>query len=469
MPCRICAGVRPRSACCHLLQRGCRGDAGEIVEDGTGGLRLGGVEQPGHALDHVGDADFAQGVQDGAGTVLDAAQQDGAVGPGQAPGLAVLGERHAAHFLNLAGDPAGFMGRAFELEAEQVAMLEGLVASTLHAFLQPPVVAFHHLPSGFHHAFAAAEVLGQRNPRDAGIAVGKADDVGDVAAVPLVDGLVVVADHAQLGAEVVKQADQGFLQRIHVLVFIHDQVFHPLGHLLPQAGIGHQRPDRLGQDHAVVEVPVLVQQRAVLGQGLAHRVIAQGGLVDLRLAHEGEDLHVQLRILPTLQTFPVVGGEVAQAALDAVTVDEQALLHFAQDRILEEAEEIGLEQVQAETVDGADEHLGQADIPPQLLTAQAVDAVLEFAGGLLGEGEGHDVRRGDAFDGLGAQDVDDALGQHLGLARARAGDHLEVAVQVADGLLLSFRILHSRLAPYACLGNTPSRAKLYARSPATMM
>ena len=40
-----------------------------------------------------------------------------------------------------------------------------------------------------------------------GVALGEAQDVVDVAAAPLVDRLVVVADHADAGAEVVQRPD----------------------------------------------------------------------------------------------------------------------------------------------------------------------------------------------------------------------------------------------------------------------
>ena len=73
-------------------------------------------------------------------------------------------------------------------------------------------------------ALARAEVLGERDLPDAGVAVAEGDDVGDLAAAPLVDRLVVVADDAQVRAELRQAADQSLLQRVDVLVLVDDDV-----------------------------------------------------------------------------------------------------------------------------------------------------------------------------------------------------------------------------------------------------
>ena len=61
-----------------------------------------------------------------------------------------------------------------------------------------------------------------------------------------------------------------------------------------------------------------------------------------------------------------------------------------------------------------------------------MDAFLHFAGGLVGEGDGEDVSRRDAFgDEVGDAERDDA-----GLAGAGAGQDQHRAVQRFDGLAL---------------------------------
>ena len=79
-------------------------------------------------------------------------------------------------------------------------------------------------PAYLDHAFARAEVLGERHLVDAGVPVGEGDDVRDLAAAPLVDRLVVVSDDAEVRAELGQPADQSLLQRVDVLVLVDDDV-----------------------------------------------------------------------------------------------------------------------------------------------------------------------------------------------------------------------------------------------------
>ena len=73
-------------------------------------------------------------------------------------------------------------------------------------------------------ALARAEVVGEGHLSDAVVAVGERDDVGDLAAAPLVDRLVVVADDAEVRAELREPADEALLQRVDVLVLVDDDV-----------------------------------------------------------------------------------------------------------------------------------------------------------------------------------------------------------------------------------------------------
>jgi hypothetical protein len=59
---------------------------------------------------------------------------------------------------------------------------------------------------------AAALVHRDRERAQPGVAGGELDDVADVGAAPLVDGLVVVADHAQFHPRPGQQPDQPFLR-----------------------------------------------------------------------------------------------------------------------------------------------------------------------------------------------------------------------------------------------------------------
>ena len=74
------------------------------------------------------------------------------------------------------------------------------------------------------HALARAEVLGERHLVDAVVPVGERDDVRDLAAAPLVDRLIVVADDAEVRAELRQPPDETLLQRVDVLVLVDDDV-----------------------------------------------------------------------------------------------------------------------------------------------------------------------------------------------------------------------------------------------------
>ena len=59
---------------------------------------------------------------------------------------------------------------------------------------------------------------------DAVVPVGERDDVRDLAAAPLVDRLIVVADDAEVRAELRQPPDEPLLQRVDVLVLVDDDV-----------------------------------------------------------------------------------------------------------------------------------------------------------------------------------------------------------------------------------------------------
>src|SRR5690606_18098968 len=67
-----------------------------------------------------------------------------------------------------------------------------------------------------------AEVLIQGDAVDVGVAALDREDVLDGTATPLIDRLVVVADHAQVRAVAGEPADQLLLDRVGVLVLVDD-------------------------------------------------------------------------------------------------------------------------------------------------------------------------------------------------------------------------------------------------------
>ena len=76
---------------------------------------------------------------------------------------------------------------------------------------------------------------------------------------------------------------------------------------------------------------------------------------------------------------------------------------------------IAAEEADAEGVEG-----GELGAGGEFVTVEEIaDAVAHFAGGLIGEGDGEDGKRGDVLRG---DEVRDALGDDLGLAASRAGE-----------------------------------------------
>src|SRR4051794_35523314 len=74
------------------------------------------------------------------------------------------------------------------------------------------------------YAFARTKVLRERHLMDAVVPVGERDDVRHFAASPLIDRLVVVADHAEVRAELRKPPDESLLQRVDILILVDDHV-----------------------------------------------------------------------------------------------------------------------------------------------------------------------------------------------------------------------------------------------------
>jgi hypothetical protein len=66
-------------------------------------------------------------------------------------------------------------------------------------------------------------------------------------------------------------------------------------------------------------------------------------------------------------------------------------LHVVKHTVFQELWDLGLEQVQAESVDGPDVHLGHTEDRTNDLGHSRDDAVFEFGRRLFGKGKGHDI------------------------------------------------------------------------------
>ena len=125
-------------------------------------------------------------------------------------------------FRNCFGDEGGFGVGTIERLSANVASLIRLNRSRDHRFRQAFYVLSYERSGGFHDTFATAEVFLKPDRFHRGIAFFKGNDVGDVSAPPLVDRLIVVSHHTDIGPCLGKQIDYALLNRIHILVFIYN-------------------------------------------------------------------------------------------------------------------------------------------------------------------------------------------------------------------------------------------------------
>jgi hypothetical protein len=92
-----------------------------------------------------------------------------------------------------------------------------------------------------------------------GIAALEAQDVLHAAAPPLIDRLVVVTDHANLGAQAVQELDDFFLDGVDVLVFVDNHVAKAFLEAPVQGLVFAQGVDRLLHDGGIVKIAFSLQ------------------------------------------------------------------------------------------------------------------------------------------------------------------------------------------------------------------
>ena len=92
----------------------------------------------------------------------------------------------------------------------------------------------------------------------------------------MVEVLVVVADHADARTQLVQRPDDRLLHRVHVLVFVHDDVLHPFSEPRSHTIVVGQEGHGLFEDRRVIEV-ALVFEQALVGR----EAVEQGAAVEL--------------------------------------------------------------------------------------------------------------------------------------------------------------------------------------------
>jgi hypothetical protein len=261
---------------------------------------------------------------------------------------------------------------------------------------------------------------------------GKVEDVADVGAAEAVDALGVVSHHGEAAAVGLHGQQDGGLQAVGVLVFIHQHVAEALAHVPGQRRFGHHlRP--VEQKVVVVEhllgllglyvgaeqglqvtFPACTPGKAAeehFRQGRAgihgSRVDGQAGALEgktLALCRQPQFVTNQVHQIGGV--FPVVDGEGR--------VEADAPGKFTQ-------------QAGAHAVKGAGPRkatAGQAGVAGGDLGGDALHAPGHLVGSAPGKGEQQDP------PGVGTlgQQVGDPMGEGIGFAGARAGDDQQRAV-----------------------------------------
>ena len=237
-------------------------------------------------------------------------------------------------------------------------------------------------------------------------------------AAPAVDRLVVVAHRGERRAHPGELLQQAVLRDVGVLVFVDQDVAQAVLPFLAQFGVGIQQFGR--QADQVVEIDRLVGAQggvvAVVDLGVDARVVVFGGLQ--RGGGRLQFVLPQRDARHRAADFLLVGG-LEDFRDDACGVgrieDGKRRLQLGELRVL-------AQHAQAHRVEGGDDQALGVDALGQL-----GGALLHFARGLVGEGDGGDrARLVAAF----TDQVGDLVGDDARLARAGAGQHQQRAVEV---------------------------------------
>ncbi len=378
------------------------GDVGEDVLD------LAPVVE-GLRADHaVGDFAVAEGQFELAGLAV-GAEEDGEVLP-----LAAVGGFFPEHFV---GDEVGLLVIAGH--GDDADVFADATGGAEDFFAAAGVVPDEGV-RGVEDGLGGAVVFLEADDLGIGEEFLELQDVGDFRAAPAVDGLVVIADDADVVGRADELLEEAHLEGVRVLELIDGDAGVDFPEVV--ADIGVLAEDLLGEEEEVVEVDgVLGAEFVLVGDGeLGEEIILKIGDIDafvFRLGDLGED---------GLGFDLLVGAAFADEEL----FHDSDLIRIGRDgKILLVAQPVytATKKADAEGVEGADGHLFGG-----VLGDHAADALLHLGGGLVGEGDGEDFRRRD----FPLQHVGDAAGDGAGLPGAGAGQDHDRAIEIGDRLAL---------------------------------
>jgi len=381
----------------------------------------------------------------------------------------------ARHLLRAKGEPCEkfeqhplrqeLLVGVLEGAGEEVAVVVGLRPSGGHLLGEAVAVLRDEVAREGDDAARGAEVLLEADGADVGVALGEGEDVADGGAVPLVDALVVVADDAEPGPEAREGADHALLHGVHALVLIDNDMAEAPGDAPAERLVAVEEGDGPLHDSGEVVDAALVEERPprseALDDGRTRELVGD----ELGLAQDAEGAEVDVRVAPRCQVLAVEEARGRAPAPLGVPFDQEALGDLVEQGGAAHRWVLVAEEVEAEAMDGADEHLREALHVAEGVVDARGDALLELARGLVGEGKSDDTAgRNGGLARDGREEGGDASSDDFGLAGASAGDELEVPVAVGDGRTLRGGEVHGRGASFAELRG-PDKAKAYRPSP----
>ncbi|GAB3863819.1 hypothetical protein GCM10027610_111160 [Dactylosporangium cerinum] len=272
-----------------------------------------------------------------------------------------------------------------------------------------------------------AVVLLQQDGAGVGIVALELEDVADRGAAERIDRLVGVTDDAQLAGAADELLHQHVLRVVGVLVFVDEDVAEPAAIGLGDLGVAlqqvHHAHDQVVEVERVGLGEALLIERVGLGEGPlggADRLGGEGLGVDQLVLQVGDLRGQPAGRIAFRVEVELADHELHEPAGVVGVIDRERRLET---RVVV----LGPQDAHARRVERRHPH------QPGATADEVGDALLHLAGGLVGEGDRDDLT---GVHGTGREQIGDPAGQHLGLARAGAGDDEQRGTLVGHGVTL---------------------------------
>lgn len=259
----------------------------------------------------------------------------------------------------------------------------------------------------------------------------KIEDVTQLRATPAVNGLVVIANDADVTVERGEAAEQFELEGIGILVLVYQDVGEVS--LVVGEGGGTLVKEAQGEEEEVFEIHGV---SGTEGGVVAFPDAADDGGIEVIVLSEVEVIREwRARIIDSSEdVFSAVffpgDGDGAESFFD----EGELVVGVVDREVGAQAEYVSIfaDDAETETVEGRDLHCVHG------ATDERADAVQHFTGGFIGEGESEDIGGGNAV----MEHVGDAVSDGTGFSGTGAGEDEDGAADGLDsGALLRVKVV----------------------------